>query len=88
MLLILPRRKHKLHKKFSSITVIIPAHNEELYIEEAIRSVINARFNGKKEIIVVDDGSIDKTAEIASRFKKQGVKLIRTKHSGKAEGFF
>lgn len=85
MLLILPRKKPEIHKKFSSITVIIPAHNEEMYVGEAIESVIKAKFNGVKEIIVVDDGSIDKTAEIARKFEKQGVKLIRTKHSGKAD---
>ncbi len=71
-------RKHR----FSSITVIIPAHNEEEYIAESIRSVINAEFEGKKDIIVVDDGSADQTAKIASSFKE--VKLIRVSHSGKA----
>ncbi|MBW2992578.1 glycosyltransferase family 2 protein [Candidatus Woesearchaeota archaeon] len=63
----------------------MPAHNEEMYIEEAIKSVLRAKFNGKKEIIVVDDGSKDRTAEIAGRFaKKKLIKLVRTKHSGKS----
>jgi len=69
-------------KKFSSITVIIPAHNEEKYIAEAIESVLEAEFDGKKQVIVIDDGSIDKTYEIASIYK--GIKIIRTKHSGKS----
>lgn len=84
ILLIIPRKKPQVYKKFKSITVIIPAHNEEMYIEEAVKSVLRARFNGKKEIIVVDDGSIDRTAEIVKKFKKKGVKLIQTKHSGKS----
>jgi len=84
-LLLLPKKKPKIEKRFKSITVIIPAHNEEMYIEEAIRSVIRAKFKGEKEIIVVDDGSIDRTAEIAKKFEERGqIKLIRTKHSGKS----
>jgi cellulose synthase/poly-beta-1,6-N-acetylglucosamine synthase-like glycosyltransferase len=85
LLLFLPARKLKIEKEFKSITVIMPAHNEELYIEEAINSVIKAKFNGLKEIIVVDDGSKDKTAQIAKKYEKKGlIKLIQTKHSGKS----
>src|SRR3989338_916934 len=74
-----PAKEHE----FSSITVIIPAHNEERCIADAIESVLNADFNGYKQVIVVDDGSKDKTYEIASRFKTK-IELIKTKHSGKA----
>lgn len=83
-LIFIKKRKSKPVHKFSSVTVIIPAHNEEKYIANAIESVLSADFNGKKQIIVVDDGSIDRTYEIASRFKKNGVKIIKTGHSGKA----
>jgi cellulose synthase/poly-beta-1,6-N-acetylglucosamine synthase-like glycosyltransferase len=76
------QKKPKQILKFSSITIIIPAHNEEEYIAEAIESVRKAEFDGKKQIIIVDDGSIDKTYEIASKYK--GVKVIRTRHSGKS----
>tara|TARA_Y100000310_G_scaffold212686_1_gene213559 strand:- start:2091 stop:3362 length:1272 start_codon:yes stop_codon:yes gene_type:complete len=69
-------------KTYSSVTVIIPAHNEEKYIRECIESVKGADFEGEKEIIVVDDGSIDKTSEIVSSF--EGIKLIKSKHSGKS----
>ena len=81
LLFIKPKKPKQVHK-FSSITIIIPAHNEEKYIAEAIESVIKAEFDGKKRIIVVDDGSIDQTYEIASKYK--GVKVLRTKHSGKS----
>jgi len=82
MLLFLPKKKEKIKDMFKSISVIIPAHNEEEFIGDCIRSVINAKFNGKKQIIVIDDGSKDKTSKIVSKFKD--VKLIRTKHSGKS----
>lgn len=66
-----------------SLTVVIPAHNEEKYIAECISAVLACRFPGKKEIIVVDDGSTDSTFKIASVFRPK-IKLIRTKHSGKS----
>ena len=83
-LIFIKKRKSKPVHKFSSITVIIPAHNEEKYIANAIESVLSADFNGKKQIIVVDDGSIDRTYEIASKFKKNGVRVIKTRHLGKS----
>lgn len=45
------------------ISVIIPAHNEERYILRTVQSVKNQRFKNF-EIIVVDDGSTDRTASI------------------------
>ena len=62
-------------KKYSSITIIIPAHNEERYIAQTLESVLAADFKGKKEIIMIDDGSQDKTYQVA--------KQIADKHSGK-----
>jgi len=81
VLIFVKRKVGKREKKFSSITVIIPAHNEERYIAECIESVIAAKFNGKKEVIVVDDGSNDRTLSIV---KKYNVKLLKQKHKGKS----
>jgi len=76
--------KHKGKQKFSSISILIPARNEEKFIADAITSALNVKFKGKKEIIVIDDNSTDKTSKIAKNFP---VKLIRMKkHSGKATG--
>ncbi|MEM4259613.1 MAG: glycosyltransferase family 2 protein [Candidatus Woesearchaeota archaeon] len=77
-------KKQEKEKDFRSISIIIPAHNEEKYISECLNSVLSANFQGKKEIIVVDDGSNDKTSEIVKKFKKKGVILLRTKHIGKS----
>ena len=51
------------------VSVIITAYNRELYIFEAIESILVSTFNDY-EIIVVDDCSTDKTYEIAKRYEK------------------
>ncbi len=67
------------------LSIIIPAYNEERFIREIlerVKKVDLSHLNLVKEIIVVDDGSKDSTAAIASRIK--GVKLVKhAKNSGK-----
>ena len=65
------------------VSVIIPVYNGENYIEEAIKSVIDQEYHSK-EIIVVNDGSIDKTEEIVSNLSLDNLKLINTKNYGQA----
>lgn len=58
------------------ITIMIPAHNEEKGIENAINSILGAEYNNK-EIIVIDDGSKDNTYQIAKKYSDQNlIKLI------------
>ena len=58
------------------ISLIISAHNEEKVIERAIESAIEADYPNK-EIIVVDDGSTDRTYQLALEHAKKGkIKLI------------
>ena len=59
----------------SKISVIIPAFNEEGGILQALQALVRAEWLQGAEIIVVDDGSSDKTGEIVNQF--QQVKLIR-----------
>lgn len=53
------------------IVVVIAAYNEESMIDKVIKDL---RKNGYKNIVVVDDGSSDKTFDVAS---KQGVNVLR-----------
>ncbi|MBS3096364.1 glycosyltransferase [Candidatus Woesearchaeota archaeon] len=53
------------------LTVIVPTYNEERNIKKKLRNLIDINYPKKKlKIIVSDDCSTDKTAEIANKFKK------------------
>jgi len=69
-------------KKFPSISIIIPAYNEEENIERTVSNIKEISYPKKKEIIVVNDGSTDRTYEIAKRIK--GIKVLNKKNGGKA----
>jgi len=52
------------------ISIIIPAYNAEKAIKECLSSLTNQSLSRNKyEIIVVDDGSTDRTCEIAKKYK-------------------
>lgn len=51
------------------ISVVMPSHNAEKYISEAIQSVISQTYENW-ELLVIDDGSTDSTADIVRQFSK------------------
>lgn len=59
-------------------SLIIPVYNSEKYIAGCIKSVIHQNYNSKKyEIIIINDGSKDKTSTICNKFKKnKNIKII------------
>ena len=61
------------------VSAVIPAYNSEQYISKAIESIL-AQTVPVDEIIVVDDGSKDRTAEFASRYERTTV--IRQPNAG------
>lgn len=63
-----------------SLSVVIPAFDAALYIAEAIESVLS-QIPPDAEVIVVDDGSSDETAAVASTFGSR-VRVIRAAHAG------
>ena len=52
----------------TTVTVIVPAYNESATIEDVVRGIagVLGRWPGSHEIIIVDDGSRDRTGEIAA----------------------
>jgi peptidoglycan/xylan/chitin deacetylase (PgdA/CDA1 family)/GT2 family glycosyltransferase len=49
----------------SLVSVVIPAHNEEIYLFSCLESIRNQDYAGEYEVIVVDNASTDNTAQIA-----------------------
>ena len=64
------------------VTVLIPVYNREEYIARALDSALAQDF-ADYEIVVVDDGSTDRTAEIVKRYEHK-VRYLRADHRGVA----
>ena len=69
------------------VSVLIDTYNHERFIEEAIRSVLSQDFPAaEREILVVDDGSVDRTPEILRRFGSE-IRVLRKANGGQASAF-
>jgi hypothetical protein len=69
------------------LSVLIDTYNHERFIEQAILSVLAQDVaESEREIIVVDDGSSDRTPEIVRRFEPR-VRLIRKTNGGQGSAF-
>ena len=66
---------------FPTISVIIPAYNAEKYITEAIDSVLNQSYKNL-QLIVVNDGSTDRTLEIINKYSDNRMKIISIQNGG------
>jgi cellulose synthase/poly-beta-1,6-N-acetylglucosamine synthase-like glycosyltransferase/peptidoglycan/xylan/chitin deacetylase (PgdA/CDA1 family) len=66
-----------------SVAIVVPAYNEAVGIERAVRSLAASEYDDF-EVIVVDDGSTDETADIVADLDLQNVRLVRQDNSGKA----
>jgi biofilm PGA synthesis N-glycosyltransferase PgaC len=67
--------------RWPSVTVVVPAHNEEKVIERCLEAILEIDYP-KKEVIVVDDGSTDKTYQLATKYRPKGVKVLRREKAG------
>ena len=65
----------KTGKPIPSLSIIIPARNEERYIKRCLQSLLLQHYESF-EIIMVDDNSTDDTLDIAKTIKDRRLKLI------------
>ncbi|MBI2445823.1 glycosyltransferase family 2 protein [Candidatus Micrarchaeota archaeon] len=78
------RESPKPPKKLPSLTILIPAFNEEKTIAATLESALQAQWPGaRKKIVVIDDGSTDATLKIARSYAKKGVLVLHQKNAGK-----
>lgn len=79
-------RAHPIAKRIfrPSITVVLPVYNGERYIEAKLRTILALDYpKHMLEILVVSDGSTDRTDKITLGFAAHGVRLIRVPRGGK-----
>ncbi len=65
------------------ISVVIPVYNKEKYVKATLQSVFNQHFNDF-EVIVVDDGSTDRSLDIVNQFTDPKLTIISQKNQGVA----
>jgi peptidoglycan/xylan/chitin deacetylase (PgdA/CDA1 family)/glycosyltransferase involved in cell wall biosynthesis len=66
-----------------AVSIVVPAYNESVGIEDAVRSLAASAYPDF-EVIVVDDGSEDDTSERVAALALPGVRLLRQANRGKA----
>ena len=62
------------------VTVLMPVHNGELYLREAVESILTQTFR-EYEFIIVDDGSTDGTREILASYDDPRIKIMRNERN-------
>ena len=67
------------------VSILISAYNAEEWIAETLESAVRQTWP-RKEIVLVDDGSTDRTAQIARQFTSKGVRVISTENHGLSAG--
>jgi glycosyltransferase involved in cell wall biosynthesis len=65
------------------VSILIPAYNAQAWISDTLRSALAQTWE-PKEIIVVDDGSTDRTLAIARRFESSQLRVVTQKNQGAA----
>ncbi len=71
------------------LTIAIPSYNVAKYLKNGVHSLLNQKYANKLEILIINDGSKDNTAEVARELEKYGkvggkqvVKLIDKENGG------
>ncbi len=67
------------------VSIIIPVYNAEKTLENLIEACLNQDYpRDDLEVILVDDGSVDRSREIIGRYTNRGIKYISQENSGPA----
>ncbi|MCL5272437.1 MAG: glycosyltransferase [Gammaproteobacteria bacterium] len=69
---------------YPPVTILVAAYNEENSIEFTLNSLKNQKYQGVIEIILIDDGSTDKTVAKAKKLKWDNLQILKAQHKGKA----
>ena len=65
------------------VSIIVPCYNVEPYVKECIESIVNQKTKYKYEVIIINDGSTDKTLDIINEYKNiSNLVIINKPNSG------
>jgi len=81
------RANNPVHKddKLRTVSFVIAVYNGEKFLERKLKSILSLNYPRElMDILVVSDGSTDRTDEIARSFANQGVRFMPVPHGGKA----
>jgi glycosyltransferase involved in cell wall biosynthesis len=68
------------------LSVVLPVYNQEKYLKNAIKSILNQSYGGF-ELLILNDGSIDKSQSIIDSFADKRIRLFKNKkNQGLAKG--
>lgn len=69
---------------FPSVSVLVPAYNEEGYVGQCIEAILDSEYpTDALEVVVVDDGSTDGTYEEAAAYRGENVTVLSRTNGGK-----
>jgi len=63
----------------TDVTVMVPSYNYAQFLPDALDSIAGQTFEGKMQVVVVDDCSTDNTQEVLSHF--EGIEVVRHEHN-------
>lgn len=86
-ILILSYRNIQYPENKSSVSIVVPVYNEDrtLFIK-CINSILNTEYDGKKEIILIDDGSTNGIWDLITAYKKEYPRIIKAYKQPKNRG--
>ena len=67
-------------EKEKLLTIVIPAYNSEYFLKRCVSSMLHTKYKEETEILIINDGSSDKTGEIADDFAKRYPNIIEVIH--------
>jgi cellulose synthase/poly-beta-1,6-N-acetylglucosamine synthase-like glycosyltransferase/peptidoglycan/xylan/chitin deacetylase (PgdA/CDA1 family) len=79
------RRAPALPDHTPPVSILVPAYNEQVGIERAVRSLAASAYPGQFDVIVIDDGSSDRSGEIVEGLALPNVRVLRQANLGKAQ---
>lgn len=72
-----------MNKENPAISILIPVYNAEVYLRQCLNSVVSQTIESK-EVIILDDGSVDSTLDICNEYAKkfEFIKVIHQENEG------